>query len=240
MEDQLLVALEYWREYRTQFPIAESWGISESTVCRIVQKVETLLIQSGKFRLPGKKQVYQNAYEWNVVLMDVAETPIERPKKTTPVLQCGKSRESTLATYCLGKKKRHTLKTQLLVDQMTGRILCTAFEKGRVHDFRLFKQQRVPLMPNQLCLTDKGYQGIVKLHPHSCTPTKKPRKADLLIPERQHNRLLAQVRVKVEHVIRRLKIFRILAERYRNRRKRFGLRLNLIAAILNYELTLRA
>lgn len=95
-------------------------------------------------------------------------------------------------------------------------------------------------MPEQLCLTDKGYQGIGKLHPHSCTPTKKPRKAELPTPERQHNRLLAQVRVKVEHMIRRLKIFRILAERYRNRRKRFGLRLNLIAAILNYELTLRA
>lgn len=54
----------------------------ESTVCRIIQKVETLLIQSGEFRLPGKKQLYQNAYEWNVVLIDVAETPIERPKKS--------------------------------------------------------------------------------------------------------------------------------------------------------------
>lgn len=81
VEDQLLVALEYWREYRTQFHIAETWDVSESTVCRIVQKIETLLMQSAQFRLPGKKQVYQNAYEWNVVLVDVAESPIERPKK---------------------------------------------------------------------------------------------------------------------------------------------------------------
>lgn len=95
-------------------------------------------------------------------------------------------------------------------------------------------------MSNQLCLADKGYQGIAKLHRHSCTPAKKLRKTELPTSERQHNRLLAQVRVKVEHVIRRLKIFRILAERYRNRRKRFGLRLNLIAAILNYELILPA
>lgn len=95
-------------------------------------------------------------------------------------------------------------------------------------------------MPEQLCLADKGYQGIAKLHTHSCTPTKKSRKADLSTSERQHNRLLAQVRVKVEHVIRRLKIFRILAERYRNRRRRFGLRVNLIAAIVNFELRLRA
>lgn len=87
VEDQLLVALEYWREYRSQFHIAEAWGISESSVCRMVQKVETLLLQSGKFRLPGKKQVYENACEWNVVLLDGAETPIEQPKKTETVLQ---------------------------------------------------------------------------------------------------------------------------------------------------------
>lgn len=54
--------------------------------------------------------------------------------------------------------------------------------------------------------------------------------------ERQHNRALAQLRVRVEHVIRRFKIFRIFSRRYRNRRKRFGLRLNLIAGLLNYEL----
>lgn len=95
------------------------------------------------------------------------------------------------------------------------------------------------MMPLQLCLTDKGYQGMTKLHPSSCTPTKKPRKGDLPDGERQHNRLLARIRVIVEHSIRRLKIFRILAERYRNRRKRFGLRLNLIAAIINDELMLR-
>lgn len=81
VEDQLLVALEYWREYRSQFHIAEAWGISESSVCRMVQKVETLLLQSGKFSLPGKKQVYENACQWNVVLIDGAETPIEHPKK---------------------------------------------------------------------------------------------------------------------------------------------------------------
>lgn len=81
VEDQLLIALEYWREYRTYFHIAESWGISESTVCRIVQKVETKLLESGKFRLPGKKQVYQNVLSWKVLVVDVAETPIERPKK---------------------------------------------------------------------------------------------------------------------------------------------------------------
>lgn len=125
-----------------------------------------------------------------------------------------------------------------MVNQATGQIICTAFGKGRVHDFRLFKLNRLPMLPQQLCLADRGYQGITKLHSSSCTPTKKPRKAKLDNFERQHNRLLAQLRVVAEHVNRRLKIFRILAERYRNRRKRFGLRFNLIAALLNFELTL--
>lgn len=94
------------------------------------------------------------------------------------------------------------------------------------------------MKPEQLCLADKGYQGITKLHPSSCTPTKKPRKQRLDKDERQHNRALARLRVIAEHINRRLKIFRILGERYRNRRKRFGLRFNLIAAILNFELAL--
>lgn len=126
----------------------------------------------------------------------------------------------------------------MVVNQATGQIICTAFDKGRVHDFRLFKLHRVPMLPEQLCLSDKGYQGIAKLHSSSCTPTKKPRKGKLDRFERQHNRLLAQLRVVAEHINRRLKIFRILAERYRNRRKRFSLRFNLIAAIINTELAL--
>jgi hypothetical protein len=115
-------------------------------------------------------------------------------------------------------------------------IICTDFGKGRVHDFGLFKRHRLPLLPGQLCLADKGYQGLAKLHPNSCTPAKKPRKRPLPCAERQHNRNLARLRVIAEHVNRRLKIFRILGERYRNRRRRFALRFNLVAAIVNVEL----
>lgn len=81
VEDQLLVVLEYWREYRTQFHIGSSWGLSESAVCRLIGRVESLLMSSGKFRLPGKKQLHQDAYTWQIVVVDVTESPIERPKK---------------------------------------------------------------------------------------------------------------------------------------------------------------
>jgi hypothetical protein len=87
VEDQLLLVMEYWREYRRQFHIATSWKLSELAVCRMIQRVERLLMDSGKFRLPGKKQLYQNASNWDIVVVDVTESPIERPKKTARLLQ---------------------------------------------------------------------------------------------------------------------------------------------------------
>lgn len=92
-------------------------------------------------------------------------------------------------TYYSGKKKRHTLKAQVVVNQANGQIISTQFGKGKVDDFRLFKLHRIPLLPDQLCLGDKGYQGITKLHPSSCTPIEKSPKAKRALFERQHNRL---------------------------------------------------
>jgi len=79
--DQLLMTLMYWREYRTEFHIAQSYGISEATVCRTIQKVENALVRSGKFRLPGKKTLQASDTVFEVLLVDVSEQPIERPKK---------------------------------------------------------------------------------------------------------------------------------------------------------------
>lgn len=107
-----------------------------------------------------------------------------------------------------------------------------------MHDFRLLKHSRLPLSAKLQVLADKGYQGILKLHPNSQTPKKKPRQTSLSQADQRYNRDLAQRRVVAEHVNRRLKIWRILAERYRNRRRRFGLRFNLIAGLYNYELAL--
>jgi hypothetical protein len=136
----------------------------------------------------------------------------------------------------------------VVVDQATGAIICTAHAKGRSHDFRVFKQSRLPLRAETQLLAGKGYQGVLKLHANSQTPQKKPKRATLNKADRRSNRTLAQRRVIAEHVIceassllgnRRLKIWRILSERYRNRRKRFGLRFNLIAGVYNYELALK-
>jgi hypothetical protein len=80
--DQLLMTLMYWREYRTQFHIGISYGVSESTVCRTIQKVEKALMTSSEFHLPGKKKLQPSETLIEVVLIDVTEQPIERPKKS--------------------------------------------------------------------------------------------------------------------------------------------------------------
>jgi hypothetical protein len=117
-------------------------------------------------------------------------------------------------------------------------IFCTAYGKGRRYDLWILSSSRVQLHPDTAGLANKGYQGWHKFHPKCCTPKKKPRGGSLSTTDKLHNHSLAQRRVIGEHVNRRLKIFRILSERYRNRRRRFGLRCNLIAALYNYELAL--
>jgi hypothetical protein len=79
--DQLLMTLMYWREYRTEFHIAQSYGVSEATVCRTIHKVEDVLVSSKKFRLPGKKALQPSDTVFEVILVDVSEQPVERPKK---------------------------------------------------------------------------------------------------------------------------------------------------------------
>ena len=83
IEDQVLMTLMYWREYRTMFHIASDYGLSESTVCRTIQKVEDILNKSKKFELPGKKAITKTKFSYDVLVVDSTESPIERPKKNS-------------------------------------------------------------------------------------------------------------------------------------------------------------
>jgi len=100
----------------------------------------------------------------------------------------------------------------------------------------IFKESKVRFNKELECLADKGDQGIEKLHSHSCIPKKKTRKAELSAEDKSQNSVLAQKRIVLVYVHRKLKVFRILSSRYRNRHRRFRLRFNLIAGLYNYEL----
>lgn len=124
-----------------------------------------------------------------------------------------------------------------MVDESDGRILQVALAQGNEHDLTLARQQTQALPFGSLCVVDLGYQGLSLDGSRVVWPFKKP-KHGVLEPEQQaFNRCLARVRIKVEHCIRGLKVFRLLKGVYRGRRRRFDLRLNLIAAFINRMIT---
>ncbi len=91
IEDQVLLMLEYWREYRTQFHIAKSWQLSEPTVCRIITKIENILKNSPDFALLGKRALRESNHIFEVIVVDATETPVERPKKNNVAITAVRS-----------------------------------------------------------------------------------------------------------------------------------------------------
>lgn len=134
------------------------------------------------------------------------------------------------------EKKRHTQKAQIIINLDTKRIMATHFGHGKQHDFSLFKQSQIRIHPHFQLLADSAYQGLARIHENCQIPKKKTKLSPLKKEHKNFNRQLSKKRIFVENVIRSLKIFKILALRYRNRRKRFALRFNLMAAIYNSEI----
>ena len=124
-----------------------------------------------------------------------------------------------------------------MAEKKTRKIICTAFGKGRRHDFKLFKDSKTHIHPSTKCSVDTGYQGLAKLHSNVEIPKKRSKKNPLTIQDKERNKAISSERVLIENIIREVKIFRMVAEKYRNRRKKFGLRFNLIAAIYNLNLS---
>jgi hypothetical protein len=104
----------------------------------------------------------------------------------------------------------------------------------------LFKKSNVHFHPETDSLQDSGYQGIKDYHSNRSTPKKKPKNGNLSLLEKDYNRALAQDLIVIEYVNRSLKVFKILSSRYRNRRRRYGFRCNLLSALYNYELALKS
>ena len=128
------------------------------------------------------------------------------------------------------------MKTQVVVNKANNQIICTDFCEGKKHDFRLFKDSAVHCLEETKLLADSGYLGINRIHLNSQIPKKSSKKKPLSKTDKGNNQALSSKRIVVENVIGSVKRYRILSERYRNRRKRFALRFNLIAGIHNFEL----
>jgi hypothetical protein len=192
------------------------FGISESHACKIYHQYCDILIKVLK--PPSRKRLSDSGLV--AIIIDVSEQPTERPTK--------KQRQ-----YCSGKKKRHTVKAQLIVCQKTLEILMAVRGKGRTHDFKLLKSRRPRILRQIEKYADSGYQGLAKLFANSFTPFKKNKNKPLTKEEKVFNRALSALRIKIEHVNRRCKIFRIVKEIYRGKHKRYHKTRTLVATLVN-------
>lgn len=135
-----------------------------------------------------------------------------------------------------GKKKAHTFKIQAIIHYKTQEILSLCICKGSKHDFELFKENIKSVPKGSFILADKGYQGIYDIYEKSLIPMKAKKGQKLAEELKFYNREINKRRIGIEHIFGKLKAFKILCERYRNRGKRIGLRFNLIAGIYNFQL----
>lgn len=107
---------------------------------------------------------------------------------------------------------------------------------GKTHDFKLFKDEFIGIDEVIQLLADSGYQGIANFHDNSKVPIKKLKNQALTEEEKKHNHELSRLRIVIENVNRRIKRFKIMCDRYRNKRKRHGLRMTIICALHNMDL----
>lgn len=218
IENILLMTLIYYRDYPTFFSLGNMFEIDESNAFRWVKWTERILfdIFNGvidiKFLDEGSEQ-----------LVDVTECTIQRPKNN-----------EIQREYYSGKKKKHTIKAQIIMNEKDKKIVTVCFDKGSIHDFTIFKNTTKELPKFLHFLADNGYQGILEYFENSMTPKKKSKNNPLTDQDKELNKLISNIRIAVEHVNCQLKIFRILSERYRSRIKTFYSRFLLVCSFYNF------
>ena len=218
LEEQLIALLIYYRCYTTHLFIGALFGVDDSTVCRRFAVLEPIVA-----RVTGiKKDRTLKQDDLEILLIDATEQRIERPVREQ-------------RKFYSGKKKCHTIKTEIQVTE-EGRIVAVSKpHPGAVHDMEV-RRRGPPLPGSSRAYVDSGYQGLQKQHQQTELPYKRQKGKPLTKDEKEYNHALSRIRVKVENIIRRLKIFRILCERYRNKRRGYGIKINIIAGIVNLKM----
>jgi DDE superfamily endonuclease/Helix-turn-helix of DDE superfamily endonuclease len=224
LADRLLMLLVYYRTYVPHTFLGFLFGIDDSNVCRSNRRLEPLL--AGIFRIPERK-VSLSQDEVRELFFDSTERPTNRPVRRQK-------------RYYSGKKRRHTLKHQLVVVRIRKRpgpgakprrLRIAAVSKafaGSVHDKKVFDRTAVVAPPRS-----KGYGDTAYLGTGLKTPRRKPAGGQLTARQKAGNRRVGRKRVVVEHGIGKMKTWRIAAERWRNPRRRHALTFKNVAGLHN-------
>lgn len=219
IEDQTLCTLLYYRTYNSQEFLGFLFDLHESNVCRLLKKIEPLLAK----KITIKKDRSLTPEKIMKLITDATEIKIQRPKN-----------KNGQKKFYSGKKKTHTIKSEMTISEDGKIISVSKTYEGRVHDFTIKADQK-PLPRDCEKHGDLGYQGWHKLASNVFLPIKKKKHQPLTKEEKLYNRSLASFRVKIEHKFRELKIFKILSGTYRNFRLKLHMRLNIIAGIVNLK-----
>lgn len=216
VEAKLFFILMYTRIYPTFDVLAFIVDFDRSRACRNTHLLLTALEKSlgRKIVLPQRKirsveEVFKKFPDLKDVFVDGLERPVQRPKK--------QKRQRKLYS---GKKKTHTQKSVIVVDEKKYVLLLTKTKSGRRHDKRLAdKQALFEGIPESITVwADTGFQGAAKQHPNAMIPRKAHKDHPLTFQEKQENKTIAGLRVVVEHAIGGIKRFRSVADIYRNKK----------------------
>jgi hypothetical protein len=232
--DQLLLTVVWLRRYPINAVLGYLFGIEETTALRTVRRVLPVLEAAGldtmrlpdpgKWRRPGLVDLTDEIPALTVII-DTFEQPVQRPKD-----------RAEADTYYSGKKKRHTLKTQVAIRADTGAIVdLPPSRPGPTADITVLKESGLlaRLPPGVIPIGDLAYVGIDALHPHGATPRRKPRGKPRPPEDLAFNTDFARRRVPVEHTIGRLRTYQALHQTDRHHRRHHTPRARAIAGLVN-------
>lgn len=246
LREKVIIVLLYYKLYLTQEFLGTIVDLDQANVCRLLKKLLPLIEKAADPELASyleeAKQVYEAMEKVNNWGSFLQRNPDLRDVSTDATEQaCHRSKDyETQKQHYSGKKKNHTLKTQISVSS-SGRILdVSKTYPGSVHDKTVIdKEETIKKFPQKTCLRfDSGYQGIKDNNPdhYIVLPTKKPKGKELSSLAKQHNRTNSKRRVISEHVYSRIKKFRVLGNLYRGSLESYNQIFRSIASILNFKL----
>ena len=236
VKDRVIMVLVYYRLYITYTLMEFLFGLDQSNVCRDIEKIEGLIrhclpipqkLYNVTKRLKSIEEVEQY-FPGFIAFIDCTEQPIPRPKNR---LRRG--------LYYSGKRKKHTVKNLYSANQNGLIIYKTKHRQtGRKHDYNVYKKNHPELPKDVMTMFDLGFLGVKDDYPEqkSSLPFKKEKDCELTVQQKEYNREHSRRRIAIEHVICRIKKYRIMNDIFRNRLKKYDKVSDIVSGLVNYRI----
>jgi hypothetical protein len=234
VKNRFMMLLVHYRLYITYTLAGFLFDLDQSNICRDIQKIEPLVRKcvpipqkmhktTKRLRTPEEVEKHFPGF---IAFTDCTEQQIPRPE----------NRRRRKAYYS-GKKKRHTVKTQLMVNNHGLIVHKTGHKKGKSHDYDIYKKNH-PITPKQVVsVFDLGYLGVERDYPEqlSSLPYKKKKDQELSAEENERNKSHSRKRMVIEHTICRMKNYRIMSDIFRNRLRNYDKVSEIVSGLVNYR-----